>query len=112
MLENFVEIDFRDLIVVVTIVKVKCKLVQYDFVQKYLLDHSLIRFKVNTICEVQNIVPLFCYNVTIPLSQELLESALAKFGGFVILLFGFVYHVNEVVASYRVPNFCYDLPIA
>jgi len=67
MLKHFVKVYLRDMFIVVAVIEVKRRLVKDSFVVKQLFDHFLIRFKVDSICEVNEMLPLLSHDVTVPL---------------------------------------------
>jgi hypothetical protein len=67
MLKHFVKVYLRDMFIVVAVIEVKRRLVKDSFVVKQLFDHFLIRFKVDSIREVNEMLPLLSHDVTVPL---------------------------------------------
>lgn len=69
------QIDLRDSVVVVAVVKVESKLVQNYFFREKRFHLLLVLFKVNPISKFKNILPLFSDNNPVPGGNKLLKRS-------------------------------------
>ncbi len=73
--KNLKQINLRDSVVVVAVVKVESKLVQDYFFREKRFHLLLVLFKVNPISKFKNILPLFSNNNPVPGGNKLLKRA-------------------------------------
>ena len=73
-LKDLIQVEFRNALIVVAVVKVESQLIKHRLVQKKLLDLSLIRFKVNWRFEVYDVLPLLSQNRPVSVLYELSEG--------------------------------------